>query len=151
MTTHDALTSIAVEREAQRGDTDGLLTSRNDLICVALAYLGRAASGVRRNECAGLDPAEMLRKAGAVIVAALEAATLDYAQCCESCSTLLRLEWMQDDGVCPQCGSEDISAVSRGGSEDEQWEGVLTWQDAALDYLARRASATQGDANRFTG
>ena len=73
MTTADALAAVAAERERQKAaGTDGALTSRNDLIACALAYLGRAAAGVLRNEREGHDPAEMLVKAAAVLVDAVE-------------------------------------------------------------------------------
>lgn len=73
----------------------------------------------------------------------------DYAQVCLTCSTLLRLEWMPDSEDCPQCGSIDLAAVSRGGSEEDQWEGFTPWEDAALDFLASQPRPVRGSASRF--
>jgi hypothetical protein len=47
--------------------------TRNDRIAIALAYLGRASERVHRNMRESQDPLDNLVKAGAVIVAAIDA------------------------------------------------------------------------------
>lgn len=72
-TTDQAISLVSDERQRQKDiGTDGQILDRNGLIAASLAYLGRASEGVRRNESEGHDPKEMLVKAAAVIVDAIE-------------------------------------------------------------------------------
>lgn len=69
--TIDALDDVRLGRGRQKEiGTDGELVARNDLLATIMAYMGRAASGVRRN--ANLDPHDMLVKAAAVAVDVIE-------------------------------------------------------------------------------
>lgn len=53
-----------IDRQAEIG-TRGVLAATNDLLATAMAYLGRAAEGVRRNED---DSEEMVMKGISVLV-----------------------------------------------------------------------------------
>lgn len=77
---------LRAERERQKslahgGDTEEFdkSNSRNDWIAYATAYLGRASDKVFRNQRENCDYRENLVKAGAVIVAALEAHDKGYS------------------------------------------------------------------------
>jgi hypothetical protein len=74
------LDQILAERVRQHdlahgGDTNGfdMSNSRNDWIAYVTAYIGRAAAKVSRNEREKCDYRDNLVKAGALIVAAIEA------------------------------------------------------------------------------
>jgi hypothetical protein len=54
--------------------------SRNDFIAYAVAYLGRAADKVFRNEREGLNPREFLVKAGGLIISAVVAHDMALAR-----------------------------------------------------------------------
>lgn len=74
---NDALDDVAAERLRQlEMGMDAYATAQefsvNDMICVALAYLGRATELVKRNEREGHDQREMLVKAATTLVATIE-------------------------------------------------------------------------------
>lgn len=71
MTTDQALDLVEQERERQKEiGMDGNAQNPDELIHVALAYLGRATTNARRN--ADTDQREMLIKTTAVLIDAIE-------------------------------------------------------------------------------
>ena len=72
-----ALKDVAAERERQKGIVEVQAiedkNSINDFVAFISAYAGRASTKVLRNEREGVTSRDMLVKAGALAVAAVEA------------------------------------------------------------------------------
>lgn len=70
--TNEVLGAVKDLRDEQSALGAETFTETNDLIAGSLAYVGRAAAGVRRNERSGDDPLDMLLKGISLLVNAAE-------------------------------------------------------------------------------
>lgn len=71
-----AIQDVAAEREKQKSNPDvqaiEASNTTNDFVAYIMAYAGRAAEKVLRNEREGVTSRDMFVKAGALCVAAIE-------------------------------------------------------------------------------